>query len=198
MNDQQCITYLEVASFAFVLGGFIACACMAIFVQVKERQCREADRYVLEFRLLISKKNKFNMKKTILVLETMRALLSLKDTQTGNSIDATFDTITISSDNTDVVSITPDETDPNQQDVDGVTPGDANITIGANATYFDSVLQTTVTKPKSVVIPVTVAQPEGEDTTLVVDFKDAAVALVAPPSQEGTGTGDGTGDAAQS
>lgn len=89
-------------------------------------------------------------------------------------VDATFANETFTSDNEAVVTATVDAGDTPDTgvlDITGVSAGTANITVSADATYTDPNTGLSVTKNKSVVIPVTITQPVSEaDTDLVVNF----------------------------
>lgn len=101
--------------------------------------------------------------------EFVNTHLALKDSVTGDPIEATFTDIVLTSSDESIVTCNTDTDNDGNVDVKGINPGEASINVSALALYTNS-NNDPVSETKTVSVPVTVSQPAADETELVVSF----------------------------
>lgn len=100
------------------------------------------------------------------------ANLALKDSDTGNPIEATFGDLQMSSSDTGIFTADSDVDGDGTIDIVGVGVGSADLTVSASVSYQDPKNGQQVNITKTTVITVTVEAGEGANTEMVVTLSD--------------------------
>jgi hypothetical protein len=95
--------------------------------------------------------------------------LALKETESGDPVEATFTDIVLTSSDESIVTCNEDTDSDGNVDVKGIAVGEASVNVSATASYTNS-NGDVVSESKTASVAVTVTQPAADGTELVVSF----------------------------
>ena len=163
MNDNQE---------SFFEGGILALVGLMLLKELQKGRKPSHQKTQLIFTAFI---NHYQIKILKMQLEKQSfadTILKIVDHATGDPIDATFDNVVLESSDEAIFTCNTDVNNDGKVDVVGVSVGDANLKVTADATYVDANTKETVTKSKTAMVPVfiTAPPPEAQETDLIVSF----------------------------
>jgi len=145
-----------------------------IYIHRIEKRKKHKHRTQLIFTTII---NNYKIKILAMTLNTKEfvdSVLALEDSDTKQSISATFANIVLTSSDPSIFTADTDVNADGTIDIVGVSTGLASLNVKADATYTDSNTGKEVTASKEANIDITVSEPApgAENTDLVVSFSD--------------------------